>query len=782
MKKPLSTRENDRPSRQRKQAQRRVDTDADNEGGLMGMFAATDETLRPQSSTRGRNRLRQNKSLSNTVVVVPPKSSKAKAVQPLSRITQKSIQEQTQEDLDDLDDGQVDENSEDQTSDLDISELSCTLNSSCRVSQKETSNPRTSFNCGPSPHSTESSQSDNQVTDSECSSDSDTDSSSRQDGSIEIESTTDSDMVPRTPASVMSSQEDDRTSSCQNDDGDDDEEEEEKSTSMSSKRNMEKKYENIMIDSNNEVRIKDGDEEVSDDDEEDDDDVVLEGDDEYSPDDDDDDTETEGEEDEDYELIENHEDDIICTKGASRGETSKQNMDKQITSIDSDHPESPRAEFPTEDEHDDDETISDHGFDDSIEGGSMSEVEDDIDATVATIDNEATDLSRQDKDAIPVHHLDDDVPVVNTIESDESRCHDATDILDKIDAVQTEINNESNNSETGNLRKTSEEDQILLEKCAPHEEEIIVSPRVLSTEDLDIKGHEIVQNSVSHEMTETAQSSKPKGVTSDTEDLTALTESNENEENDAVHEMIEPTRRPVIENIRSEVENPTAPVKPQFEIQEASENVAIEKHSERENLVATTPKSVRYGTRQTKQILTESVELGEGPKRALHRGASKVDNSRRSMIVKPGKWTLGSQIGHGAFGVVHIGMNTETGRLMAVKSIQMDKAALKDLRREIDLMNSLKHENIVQYFGCQQDRGYLRIFQEWVAGGSVTELLSKFGVFTSDVTQTYISQMLAGLSYLHENNIVRSGENSLLTSMSNSLTHHLLVSCSVVTP
>ncbi|KAL7565261.1 hypothetical protein ACA910_014555 [Epithemia clementina (nom. ined.)] len=140
---------------------------------------------------------------------------------------------------------------------------------------------------------------------------------------------------------------------------------------------------------------------------------------------------------------------------------------------------------------------------------------------------------------------------------------------------------------------------------------------------------------------------------------------------------------------------------------------------------------------------------------------------RRSKSVRPGKWTLGSKIGSGAFGMVHVGMNTETGSLMAIKSIKMDTAALKDLRREIELMKSIKHVNIVQYFGCQQDRGYLRIFQEWVAGGSVTELLSKFGAFTLDVIQSYLFQIMAGLSYLHKNNIMHrdiKGSNILVTN------------------
>ena len=140
---------------------------------------------------------------------------------------------------------------------------------------------------------------------------------------------------------------------------------------------------------------------------------------------------------------------------------------------------------------------------------------------------------------------------------------------------------------------------------------------------------------------------------------------------------------------------------------------------------------------------------------------------KRTKGIKPGKWSLGSKIGKGAFGVVHIGMNTESGRLMAVKSIGLERVGMKDLRREIDLLRSLEHENIVQYYGALQEKGNLLIFQEWVAGGSVTELLDKFGPFTLDVCRTYLYQTLTGLSYLHGNNIMHrdiKGSNILVSN------------------
>ncbi len=133
-----------------------------------------------------------------------------------------------------------------------------------------------------------------------------------------------------------------------------------------------------------------------------------------------------------------------------------------------------------------------------------------------------------------------------------------------------------------------------------------------------------------------------------------------------------------------------------------------------------------------------------------------------STIVRKGKWTMGSRIGQGSFGVVHTAMNNLTGKLMAVKSMNVSSSSsasrslLNDLRCEIDLMKSLQHPNIVGYFGCEMDRKnqMLHIFQEWVPGGSIASLLHKFGPFPLTVVRTYLYQALLGLSYLHDNHIL----------------------------
>ena len=143
----------------------------------------------------------------------------------------------------------------------------------------------------------------------------------------------------------------------------------------------------------------------------------------------------------------------------------------------------------------------------------------------------------------------------------------------------------------------------------------------------------------------------------------------------------------------------------------------------------------------------------------------KIQSNQHGRSIKAGRWKLGKKIGKGSFGVVHIGMNTESGTLMAVKSVQMNQVMMKDIRREIELLKSLEHINIVQYHGAEVKKMVLHIFQEWVPGGSITGMLEKFGSFSMPVIQSYLQQILTGLAYLHDNKIIHrdiKGSNVLV--------------------
>ena len=56
--------------------------------------------------------------------------------------------------------------------------------------------------------------------------------------------------------------------------------------------------------------------------------------------------------------------------------------------------------------------------------------------------------------------------------------------------------------------------------------------------------------------------------------------------------------------------------------------------------------------------------------------------------------------------------------------------------------------------GFQVDDEHMTIFLEYVSGGSISNLLSRNGPFSIPVVQAFTHQILSGLAYLHERNIL----------------------------
>ncbi|XP_010553736.1 PREDICTED: LOW QUALITY PROTEIN: mitogen-activated protein kinase kinase kinase ANP1 [Tarenaya hassleriana] len=127
------------------------------------------------------------------------------------------------------------------------------------------------------------------------------------------------------------------------------------------------------------------------------------------------------------------------------------------------------------------------------------------------------------------------------------------------------------------------------------------------------------------------------------------------------------------------------------------------------------------------------------------------------------RWRKGQLIGRGAFGTVYMGMNLDSGELLAVKQVLIAaKCATKgkaqthvqELEEEVKLLKNLSHPNIVRYLGTVREDETLNILLEFVSGGSISSLLEKFGAFPEPVVRTYTEQLLLGLEYLHNHGIM----------------------------
>ncbi|KAK7204094.1 kinase-like domain-containing protein [Myxozyma melibiosi] len=144
---------------------------------------------------------------------------------------------------------------------------------------------------------------------------------------------------------------------------------------------------------------------------------------------------------------------------------------------------------------------------------------------------------------------------------------------------------------------------------------------------------------------------------------------------------------------------------------------------------------------------------------------------RKAAPEKPiiGNYSLGNLLGKGAFGEVRQALNLRTGETVAVKLISLSnvkKKEIQNIMHESDLLRNLDHPNIVRYLGFLKSENYLYIILEFCENGSLTATSKNFGVFPERLVAIFISQVLQGLMYLHEQGVVHrdiKGANILTT-------------------
>ncbi|KAI3356492.1 hypothetical protein L3Q82_017699, partial [Scortum barcoo] len=134
-------------------------------------------------------------------------------------------------------------------------------------------------------------------------------------------------------------------------------------------------------------------------------------------------------------------------------------------------------------------------------------------------------------------------------------------------------------------------------------------------------------------------------------------------------------------------------------------------------------------------------------------------------------WTKGEVLGRGAYGTVYCGL-TSRGQLIAVKQVSLDAsdpdAAKKEysrLQREVELLKTLRHTNIVGFLGTSLYQHVVSILMEYIPGGSIASILHRFGPLPERVLALYTHQILEGVAYLHLNRVIHrdlKGNNVML--------------------
>ncbi|WP_437192435.1 protein kinase domain-containing protein [Planctomicrobium sp. SH527] len=127
------------------------------------------------------------------------------------------------------------------------------------------------------------------------------------------------------------------------------------------------------------------------------------------------------------------------------------------------------------------------------------------------------------------------------------------------------------------------------------------------------------------------------------------------------------------------------------------------------------------------------------------------------------------QIGEGGMGVVYRARYVVNGRQVALKMVPSeiaDKTALARFERELEVLKTLKHPNIVRCFGgvCENKRRFYAM--ELLEGGSLEDQLQARGKFPWEQVVRYGIEMCSALKCSHEMGVVHRDikpSNFLLT-------------------
>jgi len=132
-----------------------------------------------------------------------------------------------------------------------------------------------------------------------------------------------------------------------------------------------------------------------------------------------------------------------------------------------------------------------------------------------------------------------------------------------------------------------------------------------------------------------------------------------------------------------------------------------------------------------------------------------------------GNWVRGGLIGAGASGTVNLAISKSNGHLFAVKSTA---SSISSLENQYRILQSLDSPHVVSYLGqdytIENGVWLYNLFMEYVPGGSIGDLLHKFGGrLDESIIRSYTRGILLGIQYLHRQGIVHcdiKGKNVLV--------------------
>ncbi|XP_063821207.1 microtubule-associated protein futsch [Ostrinia nubilalis] len=111
------------------------------------------------------------------------------------------------------------------------------------------------------------------------------------------------------------------------------------------------------------------------------------------------------------------------------------------------------------------------------------------------------------------------------------------------------------------------------------------------------------------------------------------------------------------------------------------------------------------------------------------------------------------KLGQGTYGKVQLGINKKTGQEVAIKTIKKCKieseADLIRIRREVQIMSSVRHPNIVHIYEVFENSEKMILVMEYCSGGELYDYLSQKKVLQEEEARRLFRQIATAVYYCH---------------------------------
>ncbi|KAJ7689456.1 kinase-like domain-containing protein [Mycena rosella] len=146
-----------------------------------------------------------------------------------------------------------------------------------------------------------------------------------------------------------------------------------------------------------------------------------------------------------------------------------------------------------------------------------------------------------------------------------------------------------------------------------------------------------------------------------------------------------------------------------------------------------------------------------------------IANHPNRPLPKFGAYYMLQTLGEGEFGKVKLGIHYKYGEEVAVKLIRRETAdnevKMAKIAREIEILDMLKHPNIVRLYDVFETDKFFGIILEYASGGELFDHILAHRYLRERDAAKLFSQLISGVWYMHQKNIVHRDlklENLLL--------------------